>query len=144
MSTTRADALSESEIAELESLEKSATPGPWTGVKTFVENGRAYLCANPKRLIFASDGDQRIQPGSAKEADADLCAAARNALPRLLTASRRALELEQRVAGLVEGLAKEAKELEASEPSPWKEERVKRGRKIRAIAAELAAVLEGK
>lgn len=72
------------QINELERLEQAATPAPWTGVKTFVENSRAYLCSSPTHLIFACDSDDRLQAGSAVENDADLIATARNALPAII------------------------------------------------------------
>lgn len=92
-------------IEEGERLEREATEAPWTGVKTFVENGRAYLCQSPQRLIFAADYNEKIQAGSAKEADADLIAFARNHLADLLASARRELAIREQLTALAAELA---------------------------------------
>jgi hypothetical protein len=83
-----AERLSEAEVAELTRLEKAATPGPWE----VMPDGRARV-----NLVHVETGPE-CSAGAGlpvfsvprkKEGDAELIAAARNALPRLL-AERRA------------------------------------------------------
>lgn len=77
--------LTDEEFSELERLEKAATPGPW-------EFGTAMCC--PDAGWISSTGGSVCPQSSAKLThsmdawDAELCTAARNALPSLLAEVR--------------------------------------------------------
>ena len=95
------------EIAELRRLEAEATPGPWRHegcgeVVQLIEHdsvsgswdyypGSADIASNATDYHTGSEG------GIYKADDAALIAAMRNAIPSLLSAAERALELEEQV-----------------------------------------------
>jgi hypothetical protein len=69
-------------LDELEKLEKAATPGPWKWSLRHESHDREAFAKGPSHL-----GDHNYQKA---RADAELVAAARNALPDLLKIARAA------------------------------------------------------
>lgn len=73
------------ELSELAGLHEAATPGPWH------HDGHAFVsCGGPH-----ASGSTLVD--CSKHVDADYIAAARNAIPGLLAAARRGMELERRI-----------------------------------------------
>lgn len=70
------DSLTPAALAELDALERAATPGPWSGAKVY--EGTAAVLAHGLKPVIS---------GTGTEADVDLCAALRNAAPALLDAA---------------------------------------------------------
>lgn len=86
--------VTEEQLAELERLEREATPGPWSTCKMMPSDGHdeavAVLDADGFRANDVCDcyGDSRVE----REANARVIVAARNALPALVAEVRRLRE----------------------------------------------------
>ena len=80
------------QIAELRAADAKATPGPWD-VYPITATGGAYLAERTHHAVGDPDApDTRL--GEVGQADAELIALMRSALPALLDAAERCGELE--------------------------------------------------
>lgn len=104
-------------LAELRALHERATPGPWEAHKPARWNSWNGAHIRATGLCVATLPQAADRPLDQKEADAQIIAAARNALPDLLSAAERAGDLQARIDGLeamlVDAAAAEARMREA-------------------------------
>lgn len=79
------------EIERLEALEKAATPGEWTEIVSHLSVGRTRHTS--WTIGVSDDKDDDVARSVAREEDARLIAATRNALPALLAMARAVADL---------------------------------------------------
>lgn len=95
--------LSPSSLLTLRELERQATPGPWRTVPqrghtdTYIVSDHPDEQGTPHRNYVGETGFGQGQKRHRYDANANLIAAMRNALPSLLQAAERVIELEAKV-----------------------------------------------